>query len=207
MSKFNNIYNLVLEGSDLAYKPVPLPYKFNDLEPFIDEETMSLHYNKHYKGYIKKLNNEISGSTPIVQVIENIKKYSDKVRNNAGGYYNHTLFWSYMTPRATSPSDELVKAISSKFTSLKNFREKFIESALSLFGSGWCWVVKKNNKLELVHTSNQDNPLMTRQGKPILGIDVWEHAYYKKYGPDRERYIENFFKVINWNNVSNNFIS
>lgn len=207
MSKFNNIYDLVIEGSDLVYKPVPLPYAFDALEPFIDEETMKLHYNKHYKGYIKKLNEEISGSTPIIQVVENIKKYSEKVRNNAGGYYNHTLFWSYMTPNATTPSDELVKAIGSKFTSLKNFKEKFIESALSVFGSGWCWVVKKNNKLEFVHTSNQDNPLMTRQGKPILGVDVWEHAYYKKYGPDRERYLENFYKVINWNTVSNNFIS
>ncbi len=207
MSKFNNIYDLVVEGSDLTYKPVPLPYAFNALEPFIDKETMELHYNKHYKGYIKKLNDEISGSTPIIQVVENIKKYSDKVRNNAGGYYNHTLFWSYMTPGATAPSDELVKAIGSKFTSLKNFKEKFIESALSVFGSGWCWVVKKNNKLEFVHTPNQDNPLMTKQGKPILGVDVWEHAYYKKYGPDREKYLENFYEVINWDVVSNHFIS
>ena len=207
MPSFNYIYDTVLEGRDLEYRPETLPYSFDALEPFIDKETMELHYSKHYKGYIKKLNEEIKATVPIVEIIKNIKKYSDKVRNNGGGYYNHTLFWSYITPDNTSPSDELITALTKKYGSLKEFEQKFIEKALTQFGSGWCWLVIKSGKLDIITTPNQDNPLMSNLGKPLLGVDVWEHAYYKKYSNDREKYLKNFIKVINWKTVSSNFIA
>ena len=205
MSSFNHIYDILIEGKDLVYKPDTLPYSFDSLEPFIDKETMELHYNKHYKGYIKKLNDEVTANKPIIEVIKSAKSKSDKIRNNAGGYYNHTLFWSYMTPDTTSPSDELMEAFHKKYKSLKGFEAAFIEEALSVFGSGWCWLVEKSGKLDIITTPNQDNPLMSNLGRPLLGVDVWEHAYYKKYSNDREKYLKNFIKIINWKTVSSNY--
>jgi len=190
----------MLESIGDDYKPIKLPYDLKDLEPHIDEETMSLHYNKHYKGYINNLN-ELMGKRnkpQLVDVIKGINKYNDKIRNNAGGAYNHQLLWQMMSPTTVSISGDIKEAIIKKYKSVDAFKEKFAEHALNNFGSGWTWLVLKSDKLDIIDTPDQDNPLMSNKGKPILGIDVWEHAYYKKYGPDRAKYISNFMKLINW---------
>ena len=196
--KYDELTALILESTE-EYKPVKLPYAFNALEPCIDEETMKLHYNKHYKGYVKKLNDAIGVRKPdLKDLIVKAASKKDAIRNNAGGAYNHQIWWSMMTPEKQAIQGLIKEKIEKDFKSVENFYTEFIESAKSHFGSGWCWLVLTNNKLKLVQTNNQDNPLMFDQGTPILGIDVWEHAYYKKYGPDREKYIKNFLKVVNW---------
>ena len=196
--KYDDLAELILESTG-EYKPVKLPYAFDALEPHIDAETMKLHYNKHYKGYIKKLNEAIGANKPeLKDLVTKAAKRNDALKNNAGGAYNHQIWWSMMTPDRHPIRGTIKEKIEKDFKSVENFYKEFTESAKTHFGSGWCWLVLKNNKLKIVQTDNQDNPLMYDQGKPILGIDVWEHAYYKKYGPDRERYIKNFLKVVNW---------
>ena len=196
--KYDDLAELILESTG-EYKPVKLPYAFDALEPHIDAETMKLHYNKHYKGYVKKLNEAIGANKPeLKDLVAKAAKRKDAIKNNAGGAYNHQIWWSMMTPDRHPIRGIIKEKIEKDFKSVENFYKEFTESAKTHFGSGWCWLVLKNNKLKIVQTDNQDNPLMYDQGKPILGIDVWEHAYYKKYGPDRERYIKNFLKVVNW---------
>jgi len=197
---FNTTFSLVLEGIGEDYKPIKLPYDYKDLEPHIDEETMTLHFNKHYKGYINKLNDAMGkrSKPQLRDLVISANKHNDSIRNNAGGAYNHQLLWQMMTPDSKPVNGDIKDAIEKKYKSFNSFKDKFTESALSNFGSGWTWLVLKGDKLDIINTSNQDNPLMLNKGKPILGIDIWEHAYYKKYGPDREKYINNFMKVIDW---------
>ena len=197
---FNTTFSLVLEGIGEDYKPIKLPYDYKDLEPHIDEETMTLHYNKHYKGYINKLNDAMGkrSKPQLRDLVISANKHNDSIRNNAGGAYNHQLLWQMMTPNSKPVNGDIKEAIEKKYKSFDSFKDKFTESALSNFGSGWTWLVLKGDKLDIINTPNQDNPLMLNKGKPILGIDIWEHAYYKKYGPDREKYINNYMKVINW---------
>lgn len=196
--KYDTLTDIILEQFD-GYKPVKLPYNFDSLEPYIDAETMKLHYNKHYKGYVKKLNDAIGTKKPeLEQLVKSSLKRKDAIRNNAGGTYNHQLFWSMMSPDRPSIRGKIKELLEAQYGSVENFKEQFKEQAISHFGSGWVWLVKKGTRLKIVQTDNQDNPLMYDMGTPILGIDVWEHAYYKKYGPDREKYIKQFLKVINW---------
>jgi len=197
---FNTTFSLVLEGIGEDYKPIKLPYDYKDLEPHIDEETMTLHFNKHYKGYINKLNEAMGkrSKPQLRELVISANKHNDIIRNNAGGAYNHQLLWQMMTPNPKPINGDIKDTIEKKYKSFDSFKAKFTESALSNFGSGWTWLVLKGDKLDIINTPNQDNPLMSNKGKPILGIDIWEHAYYKKYGPDREKYINNYMKVIDW---------
>ena len=192
----------------------PLPFAYTDLEPFIDAQTMEIHYSKHHAAYVKNLNAAIIGTgaakMSITEIFSNVSKLSPAIRNNAGGHYNHELFWSLLTPiKNTKPSTELEKAITDTFGSLDALKEKINAAATSRFGSGWAWLsVDKNNKLVVSSTPNQDNPLMDvaeTKGTPILGIDVWEHAYYLKYQNKRADYLTSIWNVINWNEVSENY--
>jgi Fe-Mn family superoxide dismutase len=196
--KYDTLTDIILEQFD-GYKPVKLPYNFDSLEPYIDAETMKLHYNKHYKGYVKKLNDAIGTKKPELELlVKSSLKRKDAIRNNAGGAYNHQLFWSMMSPDRPSIRGKIKELLEAQYGSVENFKEQFKEQAISHFGSGWVWLVKKGTRLKIVQTDNQDNPLMYDMGTPILGIDVWEHAYYKKYGPDRGKYINQFLKIVNW---------
>jgi len=207
--KFNDVYKTLQASSPATmnlneakesdnYKPINLPYELNALEPHISKETMTLHYNKHYKGYINKLNELTTTRKPLEQFITGAPK-NEKVRFNLGGAYNHQIFWMMLSAEKTNPKGELLEKIERKYGSLDQLYEKFRNEALSIMGSGWCWLVHKDNKLNIVTTPNQDNPLMDNLGTPILGLDMWEHAYYIDYGPDKDKYITNFLKLINWN--------
>ena len=185
------------------YKPVDLPYSYSALQPFIDEKTMYVHFNEHYLGYIKKLNALIPARLPIYELIRDIDNYSTEVRNNAGGYYNHSLFWYMLKPykplSKNEPPTLVKKVIDRDFGNFDNFKNKILETAKKRFGSGWVWWIQnKNGKTEIVQTPYQDNPLMYRECKILLGIDVWEHAYYLKYQANREKYVNNIWNVINW---------
>jgi Fe-Mn family superoxide dismutase len=187
-----------------------LPYAYSAFRSFIDPETMSIHYNKHYKGYVKKLNKALAkrkgGDVDLENIIKTIDRYSKDVRNNAGGAFNHTLFWNMLSPNKTEMTMELKKKIVDEFTSFAKFKEKFEEVARKRFGSGWVWLVlTPNKKLKIMSTPNQDNPLMNvidGGGFPLLGLDLWEHAYYLKYQNKRDDYISNFWNVVNWEFVS-----
>ena len=187
-----------------------LPYAYEALEPSIDARTMEIHYTKHHKAYTDNLNNAIAGTPLEGKSIEDILLHLDTenkaVRNNGGGYYNHNLFWEILTPKkGTAPSEELAKAIDEAFGSFEAFKTAFSKAAATQFGSGWAWLtVQKGGKVAVLSTANQDNPLMPHVGggTPILGLDVWEHAYYLNYQNRRADYIEAFFKVINWDSVS-----
>ena len=196
---YNEIADLILESVE-GIKPVKLPYALDALEPYIDAETMDLHYNKHYKGYVKKLNAALPATNKqdLLSIVKGAKSKKDAIRNNAGGAYNHQLFWNMMSPGKKAISGEIKDLIEKQYKSVENFKAKFVEEALAHFGSGWLWLVKKGNKLELIPTNNQDNPLMDSDVTILLGVDVWEHAYYKKYGPNREKYIKQFLKIVNW---------
>ncbi|MFA5417723.1 MAG: superoxide dismutase [Bacteroidales bacterium] len=186
-----------------------LDYAYADLEPHIDARTMDIHYNKHHQGYVNNLNNAIAG-TPlenksIEEILANVSTASVAVRNNGGGHYNHSLFWKIMSPTGGGqPSGALLSAINSAFGSFDQFKEEFSKAAATRFGSGWAWLIKTNNGLAITSTPNQDNPLMDLaevKGTPILGLDVWEHAYYLNYQNRRPDYINAFFNVINWKEV------
>ena len=195
---YNQLADLILESVE-GIKPVKLPYALDALEPYIDAETMDLHYNKHYKGYVKKLNAALptTNKQDLLSIVKGAKSKKDAIRNNAGGAYNHQLFWNMMSPGKKAISGEIKDLIEKQYKSVENFKAKFVEEALAHFGSGWLWLVKKGNKLELIPTNNQDNPLMDSDVTILLGVDVWEHAYYKKYGPNREKYIKQFLKIVN----------
>ena len=192
------------------FRPDPLAYDFSALEPHIDTETMRIHYTKHYQAYIDNLNKAIAAnpayaSQDIRSILQNLKATESALRNNAGGYYNHSLFWKWLSPKTTSPSGKLQAAIAAQFGSMDNFKKEFAKSATGVFGSGWAWLVVAGKQLKIVSTPNQDNPLMSfseAKGTPILGLDVWEHAYYLKHQNRRPEYIESFWSVVNWDVVS-----
>ncbi|WP_333695794.1 superoxide dismutase [Flavobacterium sp.] len=197
-----------------AFEMIPLPYAYNALEPFIDAQTMEIHFSKHHLAYANNLNKAIAGTEMANMSIEDILKKLDlenkAVRNNGGGYYNHNFFWEILGANtAKEPSGALAEAIKKDFGSFDNFKTQFIEAGLKQFGSGWAWLLTdKNGKLTITTTANQDNPLMTKlgiTGTPIMAVDVWEHAYYLKYQNKRKDYLENFFNVINWVKVSEKY--
>ncbi|HDZ13314.1 hypothetical protein LCGC14_0811930 [marine sediment metagenome] len=198
----------------MAFELPKLPYAFDALEPNIDARTMEIHHDKHHAGYTKKLNDAIEGTThdgkEIEDILSNLDMSNSAVRNNGGGFYNHSLFWKVMSPDGGgNPSGELADAIDSAFGSFDGFKEKFTEAAGSRFGSGWAWLcVHEGGKVEICSTPNQDNPVMPDTGcggHPILGLDVWEHAYYLNYQNKRPEYIEAFFNVINWDEVAKRY--
>ncbi|MGB1971309.1 MAG: superoxide dismutase [Flavobacteriaceae bacterium] len=195
----------------MAFELPKLPYSYDALEPHIDARTMEIHHSKHHNGYTNNLNNAIAGTALDGQAIETILTELDlsnaAVRNNGGGYFNHALFWSTMGPNAGgTPSGDLAKAIEVAFGSFDEFKTAFSKAAATRFGSGWAWLcVHKGGSVEVCSTANQDNPLMPNvgcSGYPILGLDVWEHAYYLNYQNRRPDYIAAFFNVVNWEAVS-----
>jgi len=187
-----------------------LPYAYDALEPYIDARTMEIHHDKHHTGYTSKLNKALEGSKfadkPIKELLSGLNELPDDirtaVRNNGGGHYNHSLFWEVMGPNAEGkPEGPLADAINTTFGAFDSFKEEFSKAAAGRFGSGWAWlVVDGNGGLQILSTANQDSPL-TLGLTPVLGLDVWEHAYYLKYQNRRPEYIENFFNVINWSKV------
>ncbi len=198
----------------MAHELPALPYAYDALEPHIDKETMNIHHTKHHNTYVTNLNNAIKGhadleNKSVEELISNLDAVPEEirtaVRNNGGGHANHTLFWQIMSPNGGGePTGELAEAINKKFGSFAQFKEEFKKAAAGRFGSGWAWLVVNNGELEITSTPNQDSPLM--EGKtPILGIDVWEHAYYLKYQNRRPDYIEAFFNVINWDEVAKRY--
>jgi Fe-Mn family superoxide dismutase len=190
-----------------------LPYRYDSLTTFIDSETMKTHYTKHYKGYVDKLNVELEKvkgkDIDLEEIITKISKFNTKVKNNGGGAFNHALFWKMLSPKKQTIKDPLKKEIEKNFGSFEKFKEKFEEESKNRFGSGWVWLILTNNgKLKIVSTSNQDNPLMNTEkenGYPLLGLDVWEHAYYLKYKNKRDDYVKNFWKVVNWEFVNDQY--
>jgi len=198
----------------MAFTLPDLPYAFDALEPHIDARTMEIHHGKHHNGYTNNLNNAIAGTPLENETIENILKgvsqHGPGVRNNGGGYYNHCLFWEVMSPDGGGePSGDLAAAINEKFGSFDDFKDAFSRAGATQFGSGWAWLlVDKSGKLAVTNTPNQDNPVMdvtNVQGTPILGMDVWEHAYYLNYQNRRADYIAAFFNVVNWQEVARRF--
>ena len=182
-----------------------LPYSYASLRSFVDPKTMDIHYNKHYKGYVKKLNNALKGKDgdmDLEEIVKSISKFDDKVRDNGGGAFNHALFWKMLSPKKQIPKGEISKKIKSDFGNIKKLKTEFNEVAKTRFGSGWAWLVLgKDNKLKIMSTPNQDNPLMDvvkGGGYPLLGLDVWEHAYYLKYQNKRDEYISKFWDHVNW---------
>lgn len=189
-----------------------LPYGYDALEPVIDKMTMEIHHTKHHQAYVTNLNNAIAGTEmegkSLEELMANISKYPMAVRNNGGGHYNHSLFWNLMKQGGSAPSGALLEAINSTFNSVDEFKEKFNAAAMTRFGSGWAWLVVSGGKLVISSTPNQDNPLMDVadvKGTPLLGLDVWEHAYYLKYQNRRNEYVGNWWNVVNWDEVSKRF--
>ena len=195
----------------MSFELPKLPYAYDALEPHIDARTMEIHHSKHHNGYTNNLNNAIAGTEFEGKSIEDILKTcsdSPAVRNNGGGYWNHGLFWKVMSPNGGgAPTGDLAAAIDSAFGSFDTFKDSFAKAAATRFGSGWAWLCLKNGALEVCSTPNQDNPIMGHGcgGTPILGLDVWEHAYYLNYQNRRPDYINAFFNVVNWEKVSANF--
>lgn len=186
-----------------------LPYAYSSLSRFIDKETMNIHYNKHYKGYVKKLNSALSkkdGSKELEEIIKSISRYNKTVRDNAGGAFNHALFWKMLSPEKQECSGEIKEKIIKDFGDYRTFKSQFEDVAKKRFGSGWVWLVLTNNKkLKIMSTPNQDNPLMDivkGGGHPLLGLDLWEHSYYLKYFNKRDEYIKNFWSSVNWKFVN-----
>lgn len=198
----------------MAFELPKLPYAFNALEPHIDARTMEIHHGKHHQAYVTNLNNAIAGTEAekmsIEEICANISRFPMAVRNNGGGHYNHSLFWNILTPNASqAPSGALADAINAAFGNFDEFKTKFAAAGATRFGSGWAWLTKNSaGKLEISSTPNQDNPLMDLaevKGTPILGLDVWEHAYYLHYQNRRPDYISAFWNVINWDEVAKRF--
>ncbi|MGV3659783.1 MAG: superoxide dismutase [Prosthecobacter sp.] len=203
----------------MAHTLAPLPYPSNALEPTIDQQTMEIHHGKHHNAYVTNLNNAIAGNAELEgKSIEDLCKDINSVpeasraavRNNGGGHYNHTLFWSVLggANAGAAPSGALGEAITATFGSFDALKEVLVKAGTTRFGSGWAWLIVKDGKLEVTSTPNQDNPLMDvaeTKGTPILGVDVWEHAYYLKYQNPRPEYLTAFWNVVNWNKVSERF--
>jgi Fe-Mn family superoxide dismutase len=202
-----------LKKEVMSFTLPTLNYDYKALEPYIDAQTMEIHHTKHHAAYTNNLNAALENSDlkgkNIEEIIANASKIAPVLRNNGGGFYNHNLYFNLLTPGgATSPKGKLLETVNGSFGSYDLFKEAFTKAAVTRFGSGWAWLVQKGNLLVVSSTPNQDNPLMDVaevQGFPILGIDVWEHAYYLKYQNRRPEYIEAFFKVINWDEVAKRF--
>ncbi len=197
----------------MSFQLPTLKYEYKALEPYIDAATMEIHHTKHHGAYTNNLNAAIEGSSisslPIEEILKDISKHSAAIRNNGGGYYNHNLFWEIMSPNGGGePTGELLKFIEKGFGSFAEFKDKFTSAATTRFGSGWAWLAIDKGQLKVFSTPNQDNPLMDVseiKGFPLLGLDVWEHAYYLKYQNRRPEYIQNFWNVIDWNVVGKRF--
>jgi Fe-Mn family superoxide dismutase len=190
-----------------------LPYAHNALEPYIDTQTMEIHHGKHHQAYVDNLNKAIEGTDSatlsLEDLMKNISKYPAAVRNNGGGHFNHSLFWTVLAPNAaTAPEGKLAEAINATFGSLDALKEKINAAGATRFGSGWAWLIVKDGKLEVVSTPNQDNPLMDIaevKGTPVFGIDVWEHAYYLKYQNKRPDYLKAIWNVVNWDEIAKRY--
>ncbi len=192
-----------------------LPYAHNALAPYIDEQTMQIHHGKHHAGYVRKLNAALEGHAMagknLAEIVQSVTDKDTGVRNNGGGHFNHSLFWEVMQPGGGEvPAGKLADAINSTFTSFDGFKEQFAKAAATRFGSGWAWLsVGEDGKLFVSSTPNQDNPMMKniveQAGAPLLGLDVWEHAYYLNYQNRRKDYIDSFFKIINWEAIAKNY--
>jgi Fe-Mn family superoxide dismutase len=187
-----------------------LPYAFDALEPHIDRLTMEIHHDRHHKAYVDNLNKALPGTTKsIEEILASVSSQPVAVRNNGGGHWNHSFFWNVLAPaKGSKPSTALAKQIDTDFGSFDAFKAEFAKAATSRFGSGWAWLIKKDGKLVISSTPNQDNPLMDLaevKGQPILALDVWEHAYYLKYMNKRADYIAAFWNLVNWDFVSTNF--
>ena len=198
--KENNGFEVKLEFNDL-------PYGENSLSKSIDEETMTLHHDKHHKKYFDNLMEALSEENienlNVNDILSNLEKYPksirEKIRNNGGGHFNHEFFWNLMSPKPkTKPEEKLLKMIESQFKSFDNFKHEFIQAGLDRFGSGWVWLCVNNGKLKISSMPNQDNPIIEKCGVPLVGCDVWEHAYYLKYKNDREAYLKAWFDVLDW---------
>jgi len=216
MAKINPMTSMTKSIAAGEYMQQPLNYGYNALEPFIDAMTMEIHYTKHAATYAKNLADAAlaekldTQTTALTDLIKNISHYSPKMRNNAGGHFNHEMFWQMLKPApASTPTGELAEAINKSFVSLDNFKTAFSDAAKTRFGSGWAWlIVKADNSLAVCSTPNQDNPLMDiaeTKGTPILGLDVWEHAYYLKYQNKRPDYINAFWNLVNWEFVQKKY--
>lgn len=192
-----------------------LPYAFDALEPYIDARTMEIHHDKHHAGYVNNLNKAVEGTEyegkSLEELFKTVSKLPVAIRNNGGGHYNHSMFWQIMGPnKGGEPTGALADAINGTFGSFEKFKETFNNAAATRFGSGWAWLVLSNGKLVVTSTPNQDNPLMDVaevQGFPVMGLDVWEHAYYLKYQNRRPEYITNWWNVVNWDEVAKRFDS
>jgi len=197
----------------MAFTLPALPYAFDALEPHIDSQTMQIHHGKHHQAYVDNLNKAIAGTEhenkSLEQLVASAGKISPAVRNNGGGHWNHSFFWTILSANAGGkPSGKLADALNSTFGTFDAFQEKFTTAGTTRFGSGWAWVIVKDGKLEITSTPNQDNPLMDVaevKGTPILGVDVWEHAYYLKYQNKRPDYLKAIWNVINWKKVEEHF--
>ena len=197
----------------MAFELGKLGYSFDALEPYIDAKTMEIHHDKHHGGYTTNLNAAVSGTElegkSVEELLAGVSGLSAAVRNNGGGFYNHNLYWDIIAPGGSpAPEGVLLDAVKESFESFEKFQEAFTKAALTRFGSGWAWLILQNNKLVISSTPNQDNPLMDVaevQGTPILGIDVWEHAYYLNYQNRRPDYVKAFWNLINWDEVARRF--
>ena len=207
---------MILSATLDFFKLEPLPFQSNALEPYIDQKTMEIHHDRHHGGYITNLNNAIITSNinmegkSIEALLKHAGDYSSVIRNNAGGHYNHDFFWKQLTPNGTQkPKGDLAEHIIKCFGSFEEFKLLFEKEGLQRFGSGWVWLVVENGNLKIGSTPNQDNPLMdvsSFKGNPILGVDVWEHAYYLKYQNRRAEYLANIWNIINWDTVEKRFV-
>jgi superoxide dismutase, Fe-Mn family len=197
----------------MAFTLAPLPYAHDALEPHIDTQTMQIHHGKHHQAYVDNLNKAIAGTEhenkSLAELVANAGKISPAVRNNGGGHWNHTFFWESLDEKGGGmPAGKLAEAIHETFGSFETFKEKFAQAGMTRFGSGWAWLLVKDGKLEISSTPNQDNPLMDVadvKGTPILGVDVWEHAYYLKYQNRRADYLAAFWNVVDWKKVADRF--
>ena len=197
----------------MAFELPSLPYAHDALEPNFDKTTMEIHHGKHHNAYVTNLNNALKGTEwenkSIEEILSNISKLAPAVRNNGGGHYNHSLFWTVLGPnKGGQPSGELAAAIDKKWGTFDKFKEEFANAGVTRFGSGWAWLIVANGALEICSSPNQDNPLMDiaeKKGTPILGLDVWEHAYYLKYQNRRPDYIAAFWNVVDWDAVSKRY--
>ncbi|HNR19506.1 MAG TPA: Fe-Mn family superoxide dismutase [Bacteroidia bacterium] len=208
------ISNASLADSSTTFSLPALPYKYEELEPHIDALTMQIHHSKHHQAYVDNLNKALKDVTTtyrtIEEILKNISKHTAAVRNNGGGHYNHTLFWELMKPNGGgTPTGSLSDAINTTFGDFEKMKQLFNDAAKSRFGSGWAWLIKNaEGKLEITSTPNQDNPLMDvaeKNGKPVLALDVWEHAYYLKYQHKRADYVAAWWNVLNWDEAAKNF--
>jgi Fe-Mn family superoxide dismutase len=210
--KFNNLKNTNMENLQTLEFPA-LPYAYDALEPYIDARTMEIHYDRHHRAYFNNYVNAVKGTTwenvPVEKIFAEASKAGDALRNNGGGFYNHTFFWKNLGRGSSGPSAELTAAITKAFGSFDKFKETFSNSAKTRFGSGWAWLYLASDKsLAIGSTPNQDNPLMDLsqiKGIPLLTLDVWEHAYYLKYQNKRADYVEAFWNIVNWDEVNKRY--